>query len=300
MKSRETISEFFEQHGSRYAPASFSVNRQEEFGCGDTSLIANRRDFYKISLIIKGSGLLSFSDKSIHVQGPCLSFMNPMIPYSWQPDVDTMVGYFCLFTEDFIDANLKNGGLAQSPLFKAGGNHIFFPDQEKTALLSNFFEQMINERESGYANKYDLIRSYLQIIMHEAMKLQPPETWHQQGNAAQRISELFLELLERQFPIEPPHQVIRLKNANEFAHQLSVHTNHLNRALKEATGKTTTEWITERLATEAKALLLHSNRDVAEIGYCLGFEHASNFNIFFKKQTGTTPNQFRKQVVSIS
>lgn len=300
MKAKETVDEFFELHGQQYPSGQFNVNRLEEFGCSSTNLPSNRRDFYKISLITKGGGILSYSDKSIRMEDTALSFMNPMIPYSWEPLTDHQTGYFCLFREDFIDSNLKNGGLSQSPLFKAGGNHVFFPDKEKTVFLQNIFENMIREMQAGYAHKYDLLRSYVQIVMHEALKMQAPDTYYQAGNAAQRISELFLELLERQFPIDPPHQVIRFKNANEFAEQLSVHTNHLNRALKETTGKTTTEWIAEKITQEAKALILHSNCDIAEIGYCLGFEHASNFNIFFKKQTGQTPNQFRKAPVSIS
>jgi AraC family transcriptional regulator, transcriptional activator of pobA len=300
MKAKETVDQFFEWHGKEYPSGQFNVNRLEEFGCSSTNLPLNRRDFYKISLITQGGGILSYSDKSLRMEEVALSFMNPMIPYSWEPLTDHQAGYFCLFTEDFIDAHLKNGGLAQSPLFKAGGNHVFFPDKEKIVFLQQMFENMIREMQAGYAHKYDLLRSYVQIIMHEALKMQAPETYYQAGNAGQRISELFLELLERQFPIDPPHQVIRFKNANEFAEQLSVHTNHLNRALKETTGKTTTEWIAGKITQEAKALILHSNCDIAEIGYCLGFEHASNFNIFFKKQTGQTPNQFRKAPVSIS
>lgn len=299
MKAKETVHEFFELHGREYPSGQFNVNRLEEFGCSATNLPSNRRDFYKISLITKGGGTLSYSDKSIQLGDMSLSFMNPMIPYSWEPATDQQTGYFCLFREDFIDANLKNGGLAQSPLFKAGGNHIFFPDAPTGSFLQGIFENMLREMQSGYAHKHDLLRSYVQIIMHEALKMQAPDTYYQAGNASQRISELFFDLLERQFPIDPP-QVIRFKNANEFAEQLSVHTNHLNRALKETTGKTTTEWIAEKITREAKALILHSNCDIAEIGYCLGFEHASNFNIFFKKQTNQTPNQFRKTVVSIS
>jgi AraC-like DNA-binding protein len=106
-------------------------------------------------------------------------------------------------------------------------------------------------------------------------------------------------LLESQFPIASPQHPIGLRNAHEFADQLAVHTNHLNRALKETTGKTTTELISERLIREAKALLLHSNWNITEIGYGLGFDHASNFNIFFKKGSGQTPNQFRKRVVEV-
>jgi len=300
MKAKESAASFFALHRQEYPSGQFSVNRLEEFGCSATNLPSNRRDFYKISLIVEGGGILSYSDKSIRIEGPCLSFMNPMIPYSWEPLADQQRGYFCLFREDFIDAHLKNGSLAQSPLFKTGGNHIFFPGKEKLEFLQQIFENMLREMSSGYVNKQELQKSYVQIIMHEALKMQPPDTYYQAGNASQRISELFTELLERQFPLDPPHQVIRLKNANEFAEHLSVHTNHLNRALKETTGKTTTEWIAEKITAEAKALLRHSNCDIAEIGYCLGFEHASNFNIFFKKQTGQTPNQFRKAVVSIS
>ena len=55
-----------------------------------------------------------------------------------------------------------------------------------------------------------------------------------------------------------------------------------------------------RITKEAKALLQYSTWVIAEIGCCLGFEHASNFIIFFKKQTGDTPKSFQKEFVSIS
>jgi AraC-like DNA-binding protein len=300
MKNKETIADFYELHGKTMPAAQFHIYRMEEFGCDNTPLTANRRDFYKISLMVKGAGTVAYADRSIQVSGAVFSFSNPWIPYSWEPSTEQQAGYFCLFTEAFVDAGLKNGGLAQSPLFKAGGNHIFFPGKEEVEVLSRTFESMFREMASGYANKYDLLRSYVQILMHEALKMSPPATYFQPSNASQRISELFLQLLEQQFPVDAPAQAILLKNANEFARQLSVHTNHLNRALKETTGKTTTEWISERILREARGLLRHTDLDIAGIGHSLGFEHGSNFNTFFKKQTGLTPLQFRKSPVSIS
>jgi AraC-like DNA-binding protein len=104
---------------------------------------------------------------------------------------------------------------------------------------------------------------------------------------------LFQELLERQYPIESPLQQIRLKTPAEFADQLNVHINHLNRVLKDATGKTTSQLIAGRVASEARALLKHTNWNISEIGWCLGFEDTSNFVKFFKKQSTTTPHQYR-------
>lgn len=300
MKLRETAGDFHQRHGKNYADAGqFNVYRVEEFH-NTITLPENRRDFYKICLLTGGEGIFSYGDKVIRIKDNALTFTNPMIPYSWEKITGGETGYFCLFTEEFINSNLKTDSLSRSPLFKIGGNNVLLPDQNAMAFLSNIFEQMLKEIRSPYVNKYELLRSYVQIIIHEALKIEPPDPLYKPGSSSERITALFLELLERQFPITSPQHIVRLKNANEFAEHLSVHTNHLNRALKKTGGKTTTEYITERIVREAKALLLHSSWDIAEIGYCLGFEHASNFNIFFRKQAGQTPNHFRRQTITIS
>jgi len=104
---------------------------------------------------------------------------------------------------------------------------------------------------------------------------------------------VFTELLERQFPIEALTQRFSMRSANDFAQLLSVHVNHLNRAIRETTGKTTTDHIAERLLREAKVLLKQTDWNISEIGYCLGFEEPTHFNNFFKKQTQLTPTSFR-------
>jgi AraC family transcriptional activator of pobA len=74
---------------------------------------------------------------------------------------------------------------------------------------------------------------------------------------------------------------------------LTIHVNHLNRALKETTQKTTSEIIAERILQEAKILLKHTDWNISEIAYSLGFEEPTHFNNFFKKNIQLTPRQFR-------
>jgi AraC family transcriptional activator of pobA len=112
-------------------------------------------------------------------------------------------------------------------------------------------------------------------------------------NASQRISTLFLELLERQFPIDDNHQTVNLRSASDFAKQLNVHVNHLNRALKDTTEKITSQIIAERILQEAKILLKHSAWTVSEIAYTLGFTEVTHFNNFFKKHVQLSPLKFR-------
>jgi AraC family transcriptional activator of pobA len=110
--------------------------------------------------------------------------------------------------------------------------------------------------------------------------------------ASHRVSDLFVELLEQQFPVDAQHP-IRFRSASQFANHMKVHVNHLNRSLKKALNKTTTQVITERILSEAKTLLQKSSLSVAAIGYALGFTEAAHFNNFFRKHTKTSPTKFR-------
>jgi len=256
----------------------------------------SRKDFYKICLTT-GESLINYADRSFLMKGTILFFANPNVPYSWETISRSYVGYTCLFSEDFYKPSDRTESLQQSPLFKIGGTPIFEITEEKREFLNGIFRNMMAEQNTTYAFKDDLIRNYINLIIHEALKLQPAENFDQVKNAAHRITNVFLELLERQFPIESASRPLKLRTAQDYAKTLNLHVNYLNRAVKETTGKPTTTHISERIASEAKALLLHTDWNVADIAYALGFEYPTYFNNFFKRITGTNPTSLRPAVV---
>jgi AraC-like DNA-binding protein len=256
-----------------------------------------RRDFYKITLIL-GKGRLTYEDAQVEVDRPTLLFSNPMIPYSWASQGKPQKGWYCLFTDAFLQApERKEMMLHDSPLYQTAGVPVFFVDGAQEAVISHIFQDMLREMESDYAFKFDMMRHYLHLLIHQAMKMRPIQRPEQGSSAALRLSHQFMDLLERQFPIDTTETELQLKTANDFAARLSVHVNHLNRSLKEVTGKTTTEHISARILQEAMALLKHSDWNIAQIAYGLGFEYPAYFNIFFKKHTGHTPMEVRNAVV---
>jgi AraC-like DNA-binding protein len=130
-------------------------------------------------------------------------------------------------------------------------------------------------------------------LIHYGQKLQPASALHPTHNASARVASLFIELLERQFPIESPQQTLHLRSAKDYADRLAVHVNHLNKVLKENIGKTTTDIISSRIVQEAKILLKQTDWNISEIAYSLGFEEVAHFSNFFKRQTETAPIKFR-------
>jgi AraC family transcriptional activator of pobA len=258
--------------------------------------IYSRKDFYKICLTT-GKSVIHYADRSFEAEGTVLFFGNPHIPYSWETHSTTYVGYTVLFSEDFLKQSDRSESLQQSPLFKIGGTPVLNITEKQRDFLNTIFLKMMEEQQTDYTYKDDVIRNYIQLIIHEAMKLQPSENYDQHQNAASRLTSVFLELLERQFPIETADRPLQLKTAQDYAHNLSVHVNYLNRAVKEVTGKPTTAHIAERIISEAKALLQHTDWNIADIAYALGFEYPTYFNNYFKRMTGTNPKSLRTQEV---
>jgi AraC-like DNA-binding protein len=260
----------------------------------DTNTIRtySRKDFYKICLTT-GKSIIHYADRSFEQEGTILFFGNPHIPYSWETISTSYAGFTVLFSEDFFSASDRSQSLQNSPLFKLGGTPIFKISEGQRQFLNTIFSKMIEEQKTDYSYKDDLIRNYINLIIHEALKLQPSENYDQHRNAASRLASVFLELLERQFPIESADRPLHLKTAQDYANDLHVHVNYLNRAVKEITGRPTTTHISERIISEAKALLQHTDWNIADIAYALGFEYPSYFNNYFKRMAGTNPKSLR-------
>ncbi|TKT92405.1 helix-turn-helix domain-containing protein [Dyadobacter frigoris] len=301
MITSESIEDFYKSHPTAKPVPTDPYNAQQPQGhfnvfsrkfCNRYNAYS-RRDYYKISLII-GKGKLLYGDTEIEINQNALVFFNRNVPYSWETVSEKQSGYFCLFNDEFLNGMNRTKNFMDSPISKIDTIPVFFITEQQEKYLLDIYQKMCSEVESNYVYKYELIKNYVNLIIHEAVKMQASQISDSHINGSSRITSYFVELMDRQFPIDSPEHKLQLRTAKDYAQRLSVHINHLNRALKEVTGKTTTEHITERLIQESKILLKNSNWSISEIAYCLGFEYPEYFNNLFKKQTGITPNSFRK------
>lgn len=251
-----------------------------------------RRAYYKISWL-RGASRVEYADKVVEVERDGLLYATPRIPYHWVPADNQQTGIFCIFTPDFLAPGKSGVVLEDLPIFQPGQLPVFQLTPQEVSEMEYIFRKMLKEMGSDYAYKYDLLRNLVMELIHYGQKLQPMSVLHPTQNASQRISSLLIELLERQFLIESPEHRLSLRTPKEYADRLAVHVNHLNKVLKETTGRTTTEVIAMRVEQEAKILLRQTDRAIAEIAWSLGFDEPAHFSHFFKRQTGVSPAGFR-------
>jgi AraC-like DNA-binding protein len=257
-----------------------------------TEMTYNRRLYYKISLI-KGKNLVEYADKTVLIDKQGILFATPKIPYRYIPQNKEQSGFFCVFTKEFLSKSKTGLLIDELPIYQPNSDFVYQLSDQQYLEIEAIFKKMDVELSSDYAFKYDLLRNYVLELIHTGQKLKPIESFANPTNAASRITSLFIELLERQFPIESDAQVIKLKTPVDFANALGIHVNHLNKVLKETTGRSTSEIINSRITEEAKILLKQTQWNVSEIAFALGFDEVAHFSNFFKKHAELSPLKYR-------
>lgn len=81
-----------------------------------------------------------------------------------------------------------------------------------------------------------------------------------------------------------------------YAARLNVTADHLSRVCRSVTRSSALELVHERVALEARRMLVHTGATVADVASQLGFADVAYFSRFFKGRTGASPSDYRQAV----
>ena len=269
----------------------FAAYSRADFG--QVALPYQRRDFYKLSLLTRGTSQLHQATQGWAIAGPAVVLSHPLVPHAWETISDEQSGLFCLFTPEFLHGG-ATADQALGPLLSLGRDPVYLLEPGQLSAFESLFSQLLTELGTDYPHQATVVRHYLHLLLHQLQRLRAPAPDFVHPTAADRLAALFLELLARQFPVARPDQPLRLRAPQDFAPLLGVHVNYLNRAVRAVTDKTTTAHLAEWRLAEARRLLLHTPWSLTDIAEALGFAYPTHFHNFFKHHTGLTPQQVRQ------
>lgn len=84
---------------------------------------------------------------------------------------------------------------------------------------------------------------------------------------------------------------------NEISSLVAMNSSSFCRYFKEKSGKTFTEYVLDLRIGYACKLLVENEMDISQICIESGFNTITHFNRIFKRNTGTTPTEYRKQFI---
>jgi AraC-like DNA-binding protein len=269
------------------------VFNREQHECRNY-LSPNRREFFKVLLVSKGAGVFTMGLNTYYIEEPTLLFIHPNDIISWKNLSDVSGGYYVLFKKTFISHHPQlKAVIDKFGLFVDKPKSVIRLTGSEVPFISQYFQKMQEEELGNSEFKEDAMQAFLQLLMVESMKVarypKPDEVTEDYTHVHH-----FFDLLERETSGINYSTPIRIKTAKEFAHNLDMHPNYLNALLKKHTGQNASTHIRNRLLDEAKALLVQTDWSLQDISYSIGFAEQPNFNLFFKKNTGITPAEFRR------
>jgi AraC family transcriptional activator of pobA len=256
----------------------------------DWTIRAHRhRNLFQILLIERGGGEMTFEAATVSFEAPCAILVPATIAHGFRFRPGLTDGWVTTFTEDVAEgmgdrrgealARLK--ALAAEPVVRLG-------DAERDRLLRLAVE-LHEERFLARAGFRIAMRGLLALIAVEVARLAAGRprageegiTLEPTGATVDALRKLVEEHFHKQ------------RQLDFYADRLAMTVDRLNDHVRRATGVTAGHLIRQRVLTEAKRQLVFTSQPIHEIAYDLAFSDPSHFARFFRKQTGTTPHEFR-------
>nr|WP_067056414.1 helix-turn-helix transcriptional regulator [Mucilaginibacter sp. L294] len=250
-------------------------------------IVPHRTNYYGIGVCIGGEAKLTVNLETYDIIPGCLIAMSPRIIKQWHYKSDDFQSFAILFTRDFLTAA---GGTPPDrfPFFESVARHIFMLTPGQSANLRDSIRLIKRKLEDKHKYQGEILRSFISGLLYEVSSLY--EDYSHFRASVQTRSQLLAADFKKLVNLHFLHE----RSVSFYANKLYITPGHLTETVREVTGKTPGEWITEAVVLEASVLLQNPALTVAQITDTLHFPNQSAFGKYFKNAKGLSPAAYRR------
>ncbi len=250
-----------------------------------------RTNYYSIVLIRRGKGCYLIDGQTHATRDRTIYFTNPGHVKGFELEQPAF-GYIVTFSEAFLKQHVHTDIFDEFPFLIAEVVPPSYPDGELFQRFDQLGDQLIGEFESTSPYKFRIIGSLTVVLLLRIKecfwKVYDPLHESDSGSA---IAQTFKRNLEAHFRDLGAGRCDRLYQVQDYAEAQYLNASYFSTVIKRKTGKSVKQWIMEKTAAEAQALLSRSSLSIQVIASRLGFQDAAHFSRFFKKQVGRSQSQ---------
>lgn len=249
---------------------------------------------FGLILITKGSALIGVDFQNIELKEMDVLFLFPSNIFEFKSVSEDckLQGVLCSI-DLFSELNLK---MSSQEVVDALSNNF----SKVLSLTKDIFEtvsaqitkiKMLNNPDVSNIFKIDMLKLYYSLIMYDLINYNTSRNSYDNTATFRKedIALQFVSLIAVNFTLH--------KDVQYYADQLRITRTHLTRTIKEVLGKTPKQIIEAKIIAEAKVLLLKNELSITQVMAEINFEDQAAFSKFFKKNTGVSPNMYRKEIL---
>ncbi len=251
--------------------------------------VTHRYEFHTMVCVTQGTCTQMVDFKSISCAPGSLLVVRAGQAHNYG-EGDDWDGWNLLFRPEFVlPVSTTSHDLKLALDLKRLPEHMALSSHE-LRMVTDLLQQIREDTliDAAQEDLHTLLRHQLHTLLTRLSILQGKRQLKEPlvSPASQRFQR-FQQLVDESFA--QWHQVA------DYANQLGYAEKSLARAVAAATGMTAKAFIAARINLEAKRLLVHTDAPVVTIAEKLGFDEATNFSKFFKREVGCSPAEFRRR-----
>ena len=248
----------------------------------------HRHDFYQVFWMPRGAPSFNIDFDHLPIEANSLVFVPPGAVHTFGVQSPN-TGFILSFQEDFFETMGHSINLFQDcpTLDPAQFRPVLAVRECSVERVDYYCKRMAEELDSKQEGYRAASAALLRLLFVEIRR---SLSEHSAPNAFHKYSALTARFL-RSLSAQP----YTLATASEVAKFLGVSRSWLNQLVRQETGKNLTEHLRGRLILESKRLLAHSDLNISEIAYQLGFDDASYFTRLFRQVEAISPREFRER-----
>jgi AraC-like DNA-binding protein/mannose-6-phosphate isomerase-like protein (cupin superfamily) len=244
-------------------------------------------NYYEMVWVVKGGGKLYVDMQEYTLGSNTLFYVKPDQAHHFQLLEETE-GFVFSFTDSFFRMDEYDFGWT----FQASLMQLFSEGRPKDITyemeedMKEIVLKMIKESENDYSCRVEILKRYFKIFLIYLARTADENFQSAEQSRETELVKRFMELVDKNFKEK--------KMVAEYAGQLLVTPNYLNRIVKKITGYAAGHHIRQRIVLEAKRMGRYSDAGMKEIAYNLGFLDSAHFSRFFKTFGGTNFSDFKR------
>lgn len=167
---------------------------------------------------------------------------------------------------------------------------VLKPNSEDLEIFFQLFNLLWNTAHR-YGDDCKMVPDLMSCIFHHVQYI--ISTYSKDNNRTEKrekkVFQTFILLVNQSNGIK--------RKLSYYASCMNLTQRYLGTVVKQVSGITAKEWIDRSTIQRIKVMLRHSDKQIAQISYELGFPNESFFSKYFKRITGTTPKTYRDESV---
>lgn len=250
-----------------------------------------RTDVTTCIIYIKGGAHFRINMKEFQAKAPCLVIIPcNAITETISTDDESMTRIIVM-SREFTDQLFSVQHNVAHLLNDITSNPVIDLSGEESALISYYsmVKNLISRANTPY--RLEAIKHLTLALFYSYTSTKHTTTQATKRERKDEIADQFFELLRQNYKQQ--------RELSFYADNMFLTSKYLSSAVKEATGRSASDWIDEYVATESKALLYSTDQTIQQIAAELHFESQSLFGKFFKRVTGLSPRAYRNSIASV-